>query len=267
MKSSVFSFKSYKSVMAEWLTGKEQRGQLSRAAEFMNCQRSFLSRVITEEMHLTPDQAFKLVKFWKLGHDEAEYFQLLVSFERAGDPEYRESLKLKVADLKKKYESIQERTQRKNLTIESLHTHYFSNWVWTALHFLVAVPEYQTAEALADRLGLKKDIVLMYLKQLEAQGLVVQVKNKWNYRSGEFHVPKDSPLVVLHHQNWRGRAVLDSQEFNNSSVHFTGVLTMSRSDIEKVKSLLLDFISEANRIAAPSSPEDAVALTCDLFKI
>jgi len=54
---------------------------------------------------------------------------------------------------------------------------------------------------------------------------------------------------------------------SRASVHFTMAHTMSREDYDRLKELLLKFISEATQLAGPSKPEDVVALTCDLFEI
>jgi len=268
MKSkAVFSFQSYKAFMGHMLSGAHRRGQLTRAAEYLNCQRSYLSRVISENLHITPDHAFNLARFWNLNRDEREFFQTLVEYERAGNPDYRAHLKSQLMELKRKHESIQERTKRASLSVESLQTSYFSNWVWSAVHFLTSIPEYQTIDALSDRLGLKQETILQYLKQLESQNFIEHVRDRWVYKTGEFHAPKNSPLVILHHQNWRNRAVIDAQEFENNAIHFTGVHTLSKSDHEKLKELLLGFIAEANQIAGPSNPEEAIVLTCDLFRL
>jgi plasmid maintenance system antidote protein VapI len=199
-----------------------------------SCQRSYLSRVISENLQLTPDHAFKLARFWGLPLAEREYFQTLVDFERAGDSEYRAYLKERLQEMKRRNESIQERTAR---------------------------------SALSSRLGLKREILAGYLEQLRAQGLVEHKGGRWLYKGGEFHAPKNSPLVVLHHQNWRARAVLDAQDPGNDNIHYTAVQTVSRSDFERLKEMLLRLISETSRISGPSSPEEGYALTCDLFKI
>jgi uncharacterized protein (TIGR02147 family) len=266
-KQSIFSFNTYKALMASLLSGPRHRGELTRAASALNCQRSYLSRIVTGDLHLTPDHAFNLASFWKFNSSEREYFLLLVDFERAGDRNYREFLKLKIQDLKKKNESIAERTDRKNLILDAHQAAYFSSWVWSAIHFLTSIPQYQSIGMISSRLGLKQEIALNYLVALEQQGFVVKSGEHWKYRSGDFHAPPDSPFVLLHHQNWRMRAMIDAQNFQSDSVHFTGVHTLSIEDSVRIKDLLLSFISEVNSVAGPSNPEECVVLNCDFFKV
>lgn len=264
---SVFTFESYKDILQEFLLGANQRGQLSRAAEFLNCQRSYISKVIKTNSHITPDQAYLFSKFWKLTTDEREYFSTLVEFERAGQHDYKTYLKNKLTQLKKKYESIQERTQRQDHVTDNLQLHYFSNWISCAIQFLTMIPQYQDEISISERLGLKKDIVLQHLSHLQNLEVVEYKNKKWLNKSSNFHLPKESPLVILHHQNWRTRAILDAQNFSSDHVHFTGVYTLSKTDYERVKDLLLNFIAEANSIVGPSECEEAIALTCDFFRI
>jgi uncharacterized protein (TIGR02147 family) len=264
---SVFEFESYKDAMAHFLSGPERRGQLTRAAESLKCQRSYLSRVITEELHITPDHAFNLARFWKLTPDERAYFQTLVEYERAADPNYKSHLKTQLEELKRKYESIQERTQRASFSTDFLQAGYFSSWIWTALHFLTDVPGFQTIEALSDRLGLKKETITRHLEELEKQDLIKHTKDRWVYNKGEYHVTKDSPLVLLHHQNWRQRALIDAQDLDNKNIHFTMAYALSNRDFERIKEMILRIISETVEIAGPSNPEDVVAFNCDFFRI
>ena len=266
-EKSVFSFNTYKGIMAHHLSGATHRGELTRAAKVLACQRSYLSRVISDSLHLTPDHAFNLANFLKFNLSEREYFLTLVEIERAGDRNYRDFLKTKLEELKKKNESIAERTERKSLVFETHHASYFSSWTWSAIHFLTSIPKYQSVEAISERLGLSHKSTLDNLRWLELQGYIFHEQDKWKYLAGEFHAPNDSPLVIMHHQNWRMRAMMDAQNLGQGeSVHYTGVQTMSVEDAQKIKELLLNFLGDASRIASPSKPEECLALTCDLFK-
>ncbi len=265
-KRSVFEFDSYKKAMSYFLLKEGRRGQLSRAAETLQCQPSFLSRVIKSEVHLTLDHAYLLTQFWGMNPSERDYFQTLVEHERAAAAHYKSFLATRLSELKRSHESLQNRVQKDNFSLPEREAIYFSSWHWSALHFLVSIPEFQSVSALSSRLGLTEMLTKTYLEQLQIFGLVREDRGRWQYAGGQFHIPKNSPFVVLHHQNWRHRAVLDAQVFNGDSVHYTTVLTLSRPDVERLKNLVLSFISETENIARPSAPEESVVLNCDLFR-
>lgn len=267
MEKSIFSYDSYRPYLQDKLTAEGRRGQLSRAAESLGCQTSFLSRVINEELHLTPEHAFKLARFWSLLGDEQSYFLKLVDYERAGDPEFQKFIKSQIDELKKKNSEISKRTSRENKTFEGLSLKYFGSWIYGAIHFLTCIPKYQTLQSLAKRLSLPEDLVLETLKDLETMNFVKQNKGLWLYQQGDFHIERTSPFVILHHQNWRQRAILDAQNFSSQSIHYTIVLTLSHKDIERIRALVLEYIAEISRIASPSIPEEEVVFNCDFFKV
>jgi len=264
---SVYEFESYKSIMAVFLTGEGQRGQLSRASELLRCQPSFLSRAITKEIHITPDQAFMLTQFWQLDDNERTYFQTLVEWERASDLSYKTHLWKKIKELKKNHESLQNRTKKMDFELHEQQSLYFSSWIWSAVHFLVCISEYQTVSRISSRLGLSEDVVLYYLESLKKFGFILNNGKRWEYQRGQFHLPKHSPFASMYHQNWRLRATIDSQSPQSDGLHYTSVLTLSKVDYSRLRETFLKFISESESISKPSLAEEAVALTCDVFKI
>ena len=131
----------------------------------------------------------------------------------------------------------------------------------------MACPNSQSVGAVADRLGLSKATVPHFLEQLLSWGLVRQDGSSWIYAGGAFHLPKDSPLVIQHHQNWRARAILDAQIPGSSGLHYTNVQTVAKSDIPTLNELMLKFIADCKEILDPSPEEDVVAITCDVFRV
>jgi plasmid maintenance system antidote protein VapI len=265
---NIFSCSGYKKIMDQLLRKSGARGVLSRAAEALNCQRSYLSRIINGEMHLTPDQAYLLCKFWRLKTLEQEYFQCLVDLDRAASGEYREHIKSRLTEIVRRNESLSERMQRPEPILSSANeAFYFSSWHWAATHFLTSISEYQSLSKLSEKLAIPKEQLLFFLERLKAMGYVGQRGSNWEFLQGEFHLPNQSPFVIQHHQNWRHRAVLDAQTYNSESVHYTNVQTAKREDIQKIKNMLFDFISKSKETLDPSCPEEAVVILCDVFKI
>jgi len=267
VKTSVFEFDDYKRVLSRLLLGVGNRGNVSRAAEFMQCQTSYLSRVIASEVQLTPDQAFLFGKFMKWPTQDAEFFQTLVEIHRASQSVYRDSLLTKIAHLRKEHESIQKIVGKQSFAVAEKESIYFSSWHWSAIHFLTSIPSFQTPSAIAQRLSLPEKMVVESLKYLENLELIRQRKGRWEYSNGEFHLPKTSPYVRLHHQNWRARAAIESHDTSGDGIHYTSVLTLSKTDHKRLRQLLMNFITESNALAQPSLPEECVVLTCDLFRV
>lgn len=263
---NIFQNNNYKSIMRLCLRGKNRRGALSRAAEEMNCQRSYLSRVMNSKMDLTMDQAFVLCRHLKFTPDEREYFICLLEHDRASDKTYREYLNEKVKKLRSQQENIGRIISRTETTPDNSGL-YFSTWYYCAIHLLTSSPKYQTREAIATKLELPQSIVSEVLQQLLKWGAITNKFNKWEYKQGEFHLSKFNPYVNLHHNNWRSRAILDSQSADNQNLHYTNIQIARIEDIAKIKDLALEFIRKCDKILGPSDPEEGVVINLDVFNL
>ena len=265
--ASIYGYCDYPAFLADHLRGAGRRGLLSRAASFIGCQRSYVSRVVKGEQQLTPDTAFRMASFLELAGDEKEFFLALVERSRTGDANYRAFLDDKIARMKRRHDSLQARAGRDSVGNAPTPAEYFFSWTTAAIHFLTAVPGFQSAARIAERLTLKPKTALDALADLDSRGFVRRSGDRWVYATGEFHLPLGSPALLLHHQNWRNRALASAQENSLEAIHFTAVQTISRSDLERLREMLREFIASASAVAGCSQPEEAFALTCDLFTV
>lgn len=267
MKSTIFEYENYQEFMKDWFNLPGRRGQLSQAAKAINSQSSFLSRVISEQLNLTPDQAYQLCLFWKLSPDETEYFQLLVDVARSVDRGLKEHLLTKIKNIKQKSAEIGINPLKKKVTEEDLNQEYFSSWIYSAVHFLTCLPNMQQVATLSERLNIPTQQVSQILESLVQRGLVKRNGHDWNFASNSFHLKKTSPFVYMHHQNWRYRALQDVLKNEMTHLHYTSIMTLSRKDLDQCTEILKKAIEDLNKIATPSEPEEAVVLNCDFFKI
>lgn len=265
---SAFEFRHYKDFLRSKLRSPGKRGALSQAAKALNCQRSYLSRVMNSKIQLTPDHAYLLARHWQLAPPESEYFLTMVDEERAASREFRAYLAQRLEALLRSHESLGTRMERSKpvLAVEQ-EIAYFSAWHWSAIHFLTSIPAFQTADQIAIRLCLAKPLVEHCLRMLADWGLVRANGPTWEYLSGEFHLPKDSPLVCQYHGNWRSRALLDAQIPHTNGIHYTNVQTLAINDVPALRALALEFIEKCKLLTRPSRPEEAVAITLDVFHL
>jgi uncharacterized protein (TIGR02147 family) len=265
---SIYAFSNYKAFLKAHISeGQGNWGIMTRLAKAAGCQRPYLSRVLSEEAHLTPAQAYGLSRYWKLSEDETEYFLGLLEYERAGSAEYREFWARKNADSKRRHENLSKLVERAAAPNDEKDLIYYSAWYWTAIHILVSIPTCQTEKAIADKLSLPLTQVRSVLETLELWGSVRNEKGQWKFGAREQHISKSSPLSVFHHTNWRQQAILNAQRQDPNSVHFTVVQSLSRDDFNRIKELILDCIQNASAIAGPSAEEKLMCFTCDFFEL
>ncbi len=265
---SVYGFDDYREYMKAQIAASDSEwGLISRMAEAAHFQRSQLSRVLSGHLQLTMDQAFGLSEFWKLEESEHAFFLKLVEFARAGQKRYRDRLAADLKRMLKEHENIAARLKQPPIQIGEVESFYYSSWYWTALHILVSIPEFHTPKQIAERLSLPIRKVNDCLERLHKFDLIKFSSGRWSFNAQTTHLPKSSPFISIHHSNWRQRAVVDSQSQDSDGIHYTMVQSLSESDVQKIKQLLLHTIDGYNRLAGPSKEEELVCFTCDFFRV
>lgn len=266
MREWFFREKSYKSILSRLIEESGSRGMVSKIADAIGCQRSYLSQVLHSKVQLTKDQAWNLCHFFAFSQEEARYFEALVDFDRAASASYRKHLQQELEKIRIDASKIAKQFTQSTEFKDSEVYQYCYTWVPCALHALSSIPAFQEPEKMATRLGLSRGKVNKILNLLKNQGQVEQKKGKFEFSGESRFIPKDSPYVTLHHQNWRQLAVEDAQDTKSQDLHYTMVQTMSREDFEKIRAMILDFISKTKKIADPSNPEILTAFTLDFFE-
>lgn len=270
--SSVFEFDSAIEFLQSRMKARSREwGLITQMAEAIGCQRSHLSRVLKEEVYLTPDQAACLCDFFELSENETEYFMTLVHLSRASHPSLKQKMQRKLTALKRAHQDLATRLQEPSLQDREFARTYYSAWYWGAIHILTSISEYQTLEKICEKLVLSKKKVKHCLQKLESQGFVEKVKSReqeiWRCLPKSLHLPAESELISLHHSNWRERAVMDSTETNTGQIHYTITQSISRRDMEYLKELFLNMIDHYKKTADPSKPEELICFNLDFFKV
>ncbi|MGZ3771606.1 MAG: TIGR02147 family protein [Bdellovibrio sp.] len=267
MKTSIFEYSDYKKYIEDYVQALgEPWGYWGKLANAISCQPAYLSRCLKDKTHLTVDQILALSRFWSLSNQETEYLIFLLEMARAGTEENRKYFLAKTVQIRKENEDLKKQVRRESLKQED-QILYYSNWLWMAIHFATSIKQFQTVSALSQRFNVSTSQVIFILEKLLALGLIVKNGDHWIFHSGEFHLPKQSPLISTHHQNWRTRAIMDAQYPNTDGIHYSAVYTLSEKDFAKLKSQILDWIKTSDSIVAKSKEEEVCCLNLDLFRL
>ncbi len=269
MKRPIFAFTDYKEYLKRCITeAKPSRGFMTKLAQAAGCKSSYLSAVLKSKVNLTPDHANGLCRFLKLSDLETDFFMLMLEFERSANRDLRRRIETKMKILKTEQEKISNRVRANVLQSGSPELRYYYQWYWMAVHLITSIPEFQRSpKTIAEKLQLQEPMVRQILEELIELGYVKFEQGRWLYSNVNYHLSNQSPEVILHHNNWRQRAILSASNGTTDSIHYTSVMTLSRNDFELLKTQILLWINESRSIAEPSPGEEMVCFNLDYFKV
>ena len=265
---TIFDFSDYKKFLSfkikdnvAWVGYK---GKLAKAA---GCQRAYLSQVLNSHVHLTPEHALGLTSFWSLKDRECDFFLELVNLARAGTVELKKHIQNKMALMIDSQKTVSGRISKPKIASFQLQAKYYSSWHYSAIHILLTISKFNTVSAIAERLSLSENIVANGLGTLSQMALATKENGIWKSIGFDLHLPQNSPFTTMNHQNWRLKALLNSQREIIDGIHFTSVYSLSETDFSTLKEILLQFIAESREKALNSKEEDVFSFSCDLFRV
>lgn len=265
---SIFSCTGYLEFLESFLKSSGAgRGMKKSLAEAASCQPSYFSLVLKGDAHLTLEQSENLCRYLRLNVEETDYFILLVSHARAGTRELKAYFKTKLKQIREANENLGQRIQDVEVMSDADGAVYYSSWMYLAIHIATSVPDLQSDRAIAERLHVSVDAVQRALQFLRRLGLVENEGGNWRSTNRQFHLPRESQFVSLHHGNWRRRAVDNAFLQNAEDLHYTGVSSIARQDIEVLRARILELIDESRTIIGPSKEEELICFSVDLFRL
>ncbi len=265
----VFEYSNYKVFLADYIGSLPSKGRGVRLAlsQFLGCQTAYISQVINKDSHFSLEQSVKVAKFVGLGKEETKFFLLLVQLARAGSVELEGFLKAEKAEILEKRKDLQNRHQIKESLDELNQNIYYSSWYYAAIHVILSIPGFDNPKSIADYFHLQTSHVQEVLNFLVETGLAVFNNHKYEIGKTRIHLGRDSIQIKSHHSNWRSKAI-DSININSiDNLHYSSVVTISRTDVEKIKQILSKALDATKEVIRPSVEEEVHAINLDFFKL
>lgn len=268
MSVSIFDFSQYKPYLIKRIGGfRARNGQRLALANALHCQATQVSLVLNGDAQFTLEQGERVNRFLGHSEDEGEYFYLLLQRERAGTQELKKFFDKKIdLMLKERQEVVNRLGKRANLTKEEQGI-YYSSWHYSAFHIAISIPELRSREALRDYFRLPMEKVTKVLEQLEAMGLIKSDGKKYSYTSENLRLGRDSHNIIKHHTNWRAQATESLDREKEEDLHYSAVLSMSKTARAKIKDILLENLKDNLKIIEESPEEELVGFCIDFFSL
>lgn len=239
----------------------------SRIAEVAGCNTTYVTHVLKGVAQFSLEQSERISK--RIGHSrsETEFFLLLVQQNRAGTVALRSLLLEQLDRQVSEHFDFQKRLKFEGTLSQENQAIYYSAWYFSAIHVAISLPEFQTRSALSRYFGLTEDTVNDALEFLVSRGLATQDGGKFKVGSVSLHLGKNSPMIRKHHGNWRVRAIQSMDHLRESDLHYSSVVTVSKADADRVRSIMVKAIEEIREVVKNSKDEGVFAYTFDLFSL
>jgi uncharacterized protein (TIGR02147 family) len=263
----VFEFHSYVAYLVYVFSVPRPRLRRADLCRHLRCQPSFLSQVLTGKSHFTLEHAISTGEF--LGHrrDERRFFLLLVQKDRAASKILRAHFEEeREAELSKR-QPLKSVLGVEGEILPEDEALYYSQWWFSAIHILVAFPEFRTIEAISARLCLDFRTVKSALLFLTEKGFVVANREKYGIGKTRIHLGSQSPFLARHHMNWRSKCVDMLERSNEDDLHFSGVIGVSREGARRIKSALISLLRTSEDVIQNSKEEAPFVLLADFFEL
>lgn len=264
MKTLLFEFDDYRAYLKYRLTeAKGSRGSVSTLAEYLNCQSSFLSQVISFRSHLSLEHGHKVCDFLQFSQNERDYFLLLIQENRAGTHDLKEYFKLKAKKMQDSLGEIKNFLGNQSELNETQKSIYYSHWWYSAVHVLALLPKFKTVAHIASRLNMSLQQVEFIIQFLVQCQLIKPTVDGFQPLTQSIHLGKDSYLIAKHHVNWRLKMAEILNHPRKEDLNYSSIIGISERDAKKLRTLILKFLAECDTTVMASKEEEAYILNFD----
>ena len=263
---SAFDHDDYREYLRAWIKSKDERGAQQRLAEAMQVSSSLVSLILKREKELTLEQAHQFAEWIGMNERECDYWLLLVEYARAGTHALKARHARKLKELREQSKKISNRVPKDLELDEVAKSIFYSNWLYSGIRNLAAIPEYSDVPSIAARLQLPNSVVARVLEFLIQHGLCVEKDGKITYGPSLTHLAADSPLVDRHHQNWRLRGFEQMSHKREDDLFYTCPMSLSEKDAVKIRAMLPTLVEQILKIVKPSPSEKVYCINIDWFE-
>lgn len=265
---SIFLQDDYKAFVRDFIASQPRkgRGMSRRIAEHLNIHPAMVSQIFSGSRELTPEQALDLAGFMGLSELEANCFLLLVQIERAGTHRLRETYRQQLRGLQAQAQELKNRLPKDVELNEQARAQFYSGWQYSGVRLASSLAKLNTAQDIAQYLGISPSVAARTLEFLLGTGLCVRhADGHLDIGPKRTHLEATSPLIQQHHRNWRLKALQRMEAEDDTNLYYSGPMSLSRAALGEVRELLIQLLSQV-RSKAESSEADALAcLNLDLF--
>lgn len=264
---SVFNYTDYKAFVRERVHQMPHRGrgQFQLMARCLDVNSTVISQIFKGLRHLNPEQGLKLADFLGLSELETKYFINLILKERAGTQDLKKYFLKEEAKLKAEAQNIKTRIIAHAEITDEHKALFYSNWYYSGIRMLTALPEYNTVDQIAEYFDLSRATVQQVIEFLLATGLCIKKNEELQVGPQSTHLDSKSPLINNHRRNWRIKALERINQHHENDLFYSGPMSLSKEDKALLREELVGVIAKVLKRVQKSKEEELACLNIDWF--
>ncbi len=263
---NLFEHEDYRHFINGCLKMEKRAGARSRLARAVHCSPSWMTRVLSGHVQLTPDQALATAQYLHLNEGETDYLLLLVERERASTPSLRKRLEGKLEELKRVNRGFATSAKANLKVTEKDTARYYASWTSSAVHVACMIKP-MSVEEVARQTKLTPEAVSKILGELKQIGLVSNQGGKWQASGKSIHLSADHPMAAVTHSSWRSHTIHQLQQNAERGLHYSAVHCLSAKDLEQVRKILKDAVLECRSVIEASTSEELAVFCVDWYSL
>jgi hypothetical protein len=263
---SIYDHEDYREYLIERLDSAEfGRGARQKLASYIGCQPSFVSQVLAGRNELSLEHAHKINFFLNHGNEESQCFILMNLLSKAGSFELQKFLREQLNRIKENQMQVHKVVNKAELHKDDL-LYYYTNWLCVSMHMLAAVPKYQSAKVMQEKLGASDTEMLETINFLSRTGLLEVHGGVIKVGEAHLHLKKTSPYAQSATILTRLKVLEKLRLSDSHAINYTSNFTISKNAYDSLRRRILDFIVELDEHIQRDDPEAFCTLVLDLIE-
>jgi uncharacterized protein (TIGR02147 family) len=254
-------FKNHKRLMgARW--------SLSKLANAVGIQASYLTNVAKERAHFSSDQIFMICDQLGFSENESHFLNTLMQYERAMHPGFKKQLGTELARIRNENVRAEKVIEtQENPLPEIDRAKYYLDPMIELLHMYLSIDHAPVEIAkIASVWQLPEQKVSDIISFLQSSGLIKLAGSKWKVESIHQHLSRDSFLAQPQQMLKRMKAIEVIQKHSKGKVYsYIGTMTASEETRQQIQIRFLNFLKECDLLIRESQPKEIYHIQFDLF--
>ncbi len=264
----IFLYDDYKTFVREVFATRENggRGLRQRLAQFLNCQDSYVSLVLSGDRDFSIEQGEGMARFLRLDEDETEYLLNLLLVARAGTNESKRYFEKRLVRQRERYLNLRDRIKIESDLSDADKAVYYSDTLYAKLHMCMTLPGEFSVEDLSIRFREPVERIVDACRFLTRKGLVSEKGGRYSQATKFLFVDRKSPFIKQHHGGWRIDAISSIQRNRDEDLHLSMTFTLSEKDAADFRLKMAEFIDSLSSEIKNSKEEKLMALCLDYYE-